>query len=504
MKNDSIRDTIQSFPEETVTITSKVDPECGISGLQKALEGGPIVLFERIKGFPGTRAVGNVFARRERIARIFDTDDYQQLKLKCLNAIRNPIAPRVVDDAPCQEVVITKDINVRDTIPILKHSERDADRILGGGIILLTGEYAHNGTEVSFKRMRFRQDWATITFGLTTHTEQALTTEFRGRKVPLTINIAPPPAVMVAAATGYVHSVVPFGSDEMGIAGAVQGSPVEMVKAKTVDAYACAQSEWVIEGYVDTTKKEWETEEAEKIGRSGVAPFFPEWHGYLGRAYRNLTFQATAITHRKDSPIFYDPLARSIDADVMAGPLREACFLEMAERIAPGLVIDVNIIPGIASWSAFAVFQVCKRRRRDEGVQRTILINALAASPALQLAIVVDEDINVNSAEDLLWAIITRTDSEDFIRSPINRGLGVIPIERIRPGTGVVGGGSEFFTPGGLAIDATVPFEQKAAFERAHYPSYRIDLKEWLSDADISKAKSLQSALAKYLAATGR
>ncbi|MFC1817292.1 UbiD family decarboxylase domain-containing protein, partial [Thermodesulfobacteriota bacterium] len=56
-------------------------------------------------------------------------------------------------------------------------------------------------------------------------------------------NICNLPACMMMAATGGVHSIVPLGADEMAIAGALQGSPVELVKAKTVDAYAVEKAE---------------------------------------------------------------------------------------------------------------------------------------------------------------------------------------------------------------------------------------------------------------------
>ena len=60
------------------------------------------------------------------------------------------------------------------------------------------------------------------------------------------------------------------------MAGALQDSAIDLVKAKTVDAYAVAQSEWVMEGYVIEGERVWETDQAEQLGRQGEAPLHPE------------------------------------------------------------------------------------------------------------------------------------------------------------------------------------------------------------------------------------
>jgi len=54
---------------------------------------------------------------------------------------------------------------------------------------------------------------------------------------------------------------------------------------------------------------------------------------------------------------------------------------------------------------------------------------------------------------------------------------------------------------GGLAIDATAPYDVKWAFERpAHH---RVDLKKWFSEADIQRAKETQWPYHKFLSESG-
>lgn len=486
---------------EVITIEREVDPIYEIAGIEKALDNGPALMFNKIKGFPDARVTGNVFARKDRLSRIFGLENPNHLKFKYLDAMKKPIAPRVVTTAPCQEVVITTDIDVPGTMPIIKHSEEDAGRVLGGGNTFLSGDYFSGGTHVSFNRTHFRgKDWASMFTPDNEHVGKSLKMHL-GQKVPMTINIGTPPAVVVTAAGGAIHTIIPVGADELGIAGAFQGSPVEIVKAKTVDAYSIAQSEWVIEGYIDTSQKVWETEEAEKVGRAGMAKLFPEWPGYMGLATQTNRFQATAITHRSDRPIFYAPLARSFEHNILCPVVREACIYELANRIVPGLVVDVNTLNDVAAWSSI-ILQVKKRGEEDEGYQRQILQAVMGTVLHLRLAVVVDEDVNIYSAEDVLWAIISRVDlARGMLISGGGKKTGLTPTGRFDH-NGKVREGNVVYQEG-MALDATAPFRAKAGFRRARYPVDKVDLKQWLSTEQIQAVRAVQSDYARALADSG-
>ena len=430
------------------------------------------------------------------MAAIFGCPDHKQLKFECVKAIKSPMPPTIVSNPPCQEVVIKDNIDVAQALPLIKHSEDDAGRILGGGVVLYADPPAGKGSELCFKRMHFRgKDWGSINILPGTHLGTIVNAEFKqGKAVPLTINIGVPPAVMIMAAAYAIHVIIGEGADELGIAGALQGAPIEICKAKTVDAYAIANSEWVIEGYC-LAERVWETEEAEKIGKVRVAPLFPEWLGYLGRALRPPRFQATAITHRKDRPIFHTPLAASFENENMAKPIREACFLEFAEGIAPGLVTDVNIPYGIRVNSG-VVYQVKKRGRVDDSLLKNLLFGALSASMA-RLVIAVDEDVNIYNADDILWAITTRMNAQTGI-SKAPAGAVAVGYALTEHSARSGAGGGE-----GIAIDATAPYDARTTFKRAHYPSDTIDLSKWLSPEEISTIRMQQLEYARLLADIG-
>lgn len=500
----SIRDTIDFFQQrgELITIKEEVDPVYQITGIQAAVENGPALLFENIKGYPGVRNLGNLFSRRDRLCSLFGADDYRQFRRRCLEAIRKPLPASLVEQAPCQEVVVDRNINAPALLPFARHTKRDGGRLFGGGIILISGKYFRGGNHLSFNRMNFRwPDQASLQTWYPSHLGAACFEDHRGEKVPITVNICPPPAVLVVAATGFLYGIVPMGADELGFAGALQGFPVEIVKARTVEAYSIAQAEWVIEGYIDTTERAWETDEAEKADRIAFTPFFPEWTGYLGRAFRNAKFHATAITHRRERPIFHIPLAHSFDNDIMGTPFREASFFEMADRLAPGFVVDVNTWPGVAAWGAHIIFQVKKRRRADEGFQRNILNAALAAWQGLRMAVAVDEDVDIYSPEDVLWAIVTRVNPRtDILQGGSSKGQDLMPMERTGAGGERV---AEFRFEGGLALDATVPYDAREGFERGRYPVEEVDLKRFFSQEQLAAIRSQQSDYARLWARRG-
>ena len=500
----SLRGTLDYLMEKKQILVSEkeVSVNYDVAGIVKALEGASGAYFENVKDFPNTRIVGEYAARIEVLADLFDVEDPKKLKFKCYDAIRKPLPPKIVDEAPCQEVVITENIDVLATIPIIKHTPRDAGRILGGGIILISGEHCNDGTDtfgsdMCYKRMHFRgKDWSTITIGPTTHLGDAYFTKHWKKNIPCTINIGTNPACAMVAATAFVRATVPFGSDELGYAGALQGTPVEIVKAKTVDAYSIADSEWVIEGYL-TPEREWESEEAEKEGADNKIHFFPEWPGYIGKCWKSPKFVATAITHRKEKPILFVPLAHSFAAENIAFPFREASFWDFANRIEPGLVVDMNMLHGM-KWGGAPVIQVKKRKPLDNGLTRNLLQAMLAAHLGMRLVIIVDEDIDIYSAEDVLWAIMTRSNPDiDFVKGIGGAtGTAAMPTERQE----VRGQGGH---TGTLGIDATVPIQEREHFSRSGYPVDLVKLEEWFEKSDIAEALSHQPEYAQVLARIG-
>jgi len=486
----------------------EVNPKLEMTAIQKLLDGSPPIVFNKVKGYSNARLATNVMGSDRIMAKMFDCTDRKSLKFKLHHAILSPIAPRIVDKAPSQEVVIDKNIDVWPVIPMIQHTPTDPGRTLGAGKTLGSPKWFWGGWHISYNRMNFREDlgWknkSTFQISPGSHTDQIATKYYKKEVIPFSINMGIPPAATIMAGSGFLYTILPRGCDELGIAGALQGYPIDVVKCKTVDTYSIAEAEYVIEGYLDTTKKVWESPLAEKDQRQGVYPFHPEWSGYMGKAYRTYEFTVTAITHRKDRPI-YDPLiVHGYDNHNIDVLCREACFYELAERISPGFCVDTHIPMSIPDWGG-VIFQVKKRRQRDEGYPRNILHAALSCSLGARFAMVVDPDINIYSADDLIWAMATRVDAKEGITIVAPGGMGQTfqPAERSSAGDKDWTQSNIKFS-GAIGIDATVPYKYTDAFLRASYPTKAVNLKDFFTDEQIKLAQSYQEPYAKWFAEAG-
>ena len=77
------------------------------------------------------------------------------------------------------------------------------------------------------------------------------------------------------------------------------------------------------------------------------------------------------------------------------------------------------------------------------------------------------------------------------------KGLAFQPAERVGAGPAV----SQ--SPGGVAIDATVPLMEKDHYTRAKYPVDEVDFSKWFSEDEIADMQNSQSEYFRYKAKTG-
>src|SRR6266571_4528344 len=296
---------------DVLTTDVEVNPDLEITGLQKHLDGGPVLLFNRVKGKPHARAITNLFADINVVDRMFGFESPIDRTRKIAHALTHPMKPVEVPQsaAPCQEEVLTDDLDVNKWITAIRHTALETELTIGSGISCVVGEYFKGGSHIGYNRMNFR--WGNVgTFQASpgSHMWQIITEHYKDDKpIPLTMCFGVPPACTLVAGGGFDYVVLPKGCDEVGVAGAIQGSPVNIVKARTVDAYAIAESEYVLEGLLYPRDKRYETAEAENADTQGKYFFHPEWAGYMGKAYKAPTLHVTAITmrRRQEKPLIY-------------------------------------------------------------------------------------------------------------------------------------------------------------------------------------------------------
>ena len=508
----SLRSTLEWLEAQGDVLKTdvEVDPDLEITGLQKHLDGGPVLFFNHVKGKPHARAVTNLFADINVVNKIFRYSSSQERTRKIAHAMTHPLAPVEAPQrgAPCQEEVITDDLDVNKYIAAIRHTALESELTIGSGISCVVGKYFSGGSHIGYNRMNFR--WGNVgTFQASpgSHMWQIITEHYRDEQpIPLTMCFGVPPACTLVAGAGFDYVILPKGCYEIGVAGAIQGVPVNIVKARTVDAFAIAESEYVLEGLLYPRDKRYETAEAEKAGVQGKTPFHPEWAGYMGKAYKAPTLHVTAITmrNRNSRPILFPLGVHTLDDNNIDTTVREAAVFELCERLQPGIVQDVNIPYCMTDWGG-VIIQVKKRNKIEEGWQRNFLAAILACNQGMRLAIAVSPDVDIYSMDDIMWCLTTRVNPHTDIINPLPGGIGQTfqPQERMTAGEREWTASNTRFE-GGMGIDATVPYGYEQDFHRPVYPVDRVDPGKFFSQAEIERAKQRMRGWVEVLARTGR
>lgn len=131
---------------ELLSIAKEVDPIYEIAAITKSLDGGPALIFEKIKDYPKWQVVTNLFSRRERVAKYFGTKR-EDLSKRILEAVKNPVPPKLVNQAPCQENVISQEIDILKFLPVIKQTKIDIGPVISGGVLTVV---AHNRQHAKF------------------------------------------------------------------------------------------------------------------------------------------------------------------------------------------------------------------------------------------------------------------------------------------------------------------------------------------------------------------
>jgi UbiD family decarboxylase len=314
---------------------------------------------------------------------------------------------------------------------MIVHAEKDAGEYVSAGMVLARDPQT-GLRNVSVNRMQIKA--ADKTFIRMMPPQQLgliqAKAEERGERLPIAVAIGNHPLDLVAAATS-----LPFGEDELELAGALKGEAFELAQAVSQpELEVPAHAEIILEGSVEPGIREPE------------GPFGDFMQFYVP-IMDNHVFRLTAITHRRN-PILHAIHAGSSEDVNLLGPSREALILEAARQTGAH-VCAVRLLPTILG-GAIAIEQ------RKPGEAKAVAHAAFEAYSWLKYCVVVDHDVDVNSIEDVWWAVCTRSNPDDAV-------------ELLRPGGGFPR--DQFGTHvSKVLIDATIPLGAWQEFERKRPP----------------------------------
>lgn len=438
MSIHDLRSFLQVLEEKGLLFTARkeVDWNHEIGSIIGTLEpSGKAAYFPRVKDREFA-VCGGMLASMDSIAAALGCEkgEITDFLARCLD---NPIKPRVVEQAPCHENILTGDQVDMGRIPVPIHAPKDGGPIITGGVIV---SKSINGTRqnLSFQRMHVKgKDKISIMINEWRHLKEFYDeAEAQGKPLPISIVIGADPVVYVGAGLRY-------DGDEMEIAGAIRGRPMDVVKSVTNDIYVPAEAEFVIEAEILPQQRELE-------GPLG------EFTGHYSAPWNSPVLHVTAITHRNGA--IYQTINGGSFEHINLGNVlpREPLLKKFATYVSTG-VINVHIPPYGSGFLALV-----QLKKKNPGEPKNVALAAMMTYVNIKNVIVVDEDVDIYNPADVMWAVSNRVVPEkDIFYIPNAQGHELDPCS------------DERGVQTKMGIDATLS-EDSRVLERVRYPKVNL------------------------------
>jgi 4-hydroxy-3-polyprenylbenzoate decarboxylase len=407
---------------------------------------GPALLFENVKGYPGSKILINQFgsARRMRMALDVESLDDVAERIRGFMDVKSPqgfldkvkmlpmlaemgkFFPKTLATGPCKEVIKKDGFSLLD-FPVLQCWPKDGGRFITLPCVV-TRDAKTGKRNVGMYRMQIFDEktagmhWQRQKVGAE-HYREALRAAAqagaagRGAAVDIMARTSggsqlpdgmhPSGRMEVAVAIGTdpavtFSAIVPAPPDveEYLIAGFLRQKPVELVKCETVDLEVPATAEIVLEGYVNLDELRTEGPFGDHTGFYSLEDQYPVFH-------------ITCVTHRKN-PIYATTIVgKPPMEDGWMGKAVERIFLPLMKLTIPELV-DINLpLEGV-----FHNLMIVSIKKSYPGQARKVMnaIWSLGQAMFTKCIVVVDEDVDVHDLGEVTLKALNNIDPERDIQ----------------------------------------------------------------------------------------
>jgi 4-hydroxy-3-polyprenylbenzoate decarboxylase len=219
---------------------------------------------------------------------------------------------------------------------------------------------------------------------------QAWQRQFPDRPFPVAVAIGMDPCALLAAVMP-----VPDTLSELRFAGILRGKRSEVCQGLGVDLTLPASAEIVLEGHIHP-------------GDTALEGPFADHTGYYNEAEHFPVLTLDRIT-QKQQPLYLSTwTGRPPDEPAILGEALNELFIPILQRQFPEIVDFYLPSAGCSYRVAYVSI-----RKQYPGHARRIMMGIwswLRQFSYTKYIVVTDEDINIRSPDDMLWAISTRTD----------------------------------------------------------------------------------------------
>jgi len=412
---------------ELRTLASEIDPDQDVAAVLEHADGRYAVRFEAVRGsrFP---LVGNTVASRAHFALAMGCRA-DEVVGRLAAAIAAPRACAVLASAPVLAVRDGGDDLLGD-LPLPVQHERDGGRYLTSAVVVVRDPRT-GLTNLSINRLQATGPRELRALMLPGRLRAIFAEhETAGSDLPVALCMGVHPLVLLASQAPARPDL-----DDLAVASALYPEPLEVIGVPEVGVPVPAAAEIVLTGHFRAGK------------RAEEGPFgeYPRTYGPGGPA----PVLELSARYRREDPIAQTILSGGREHFLLGGLPREA---RMAQALsAAGVDVATLRLTEGGSCRLHAVIAV---RSAGPGTARHAAMAAFTSVTTLKHVVIVDDDVDVFDAEQVEWAIATRTQADrDLLVIPRTLGSSLDP-------------SADGNTTAKAVIDATVPAGARDRFAR--------------------------------------
>ena len=420
MKYRDLRDFIAQLEKigELKRIAVEVDPKLEMTEIcDRVLRaGGPAILFEKPKG-SAIPVLGNLFGTPRRVALGMGQEDVSALrevgkllaylkepeppkglkdawdKLPLLKQVLN-MAPKVVSSAPCQEVVWEgKEVDLS-RLPIQTCWPGDAAPLITWGLTVTRGPLKSRQNLGIYRQQligpnKLIMRWLAQRGGALDFRDHC--EKNPGQPFPIAVVLGCDPATILGAVTP-----VPDTLSEYQFAGLLRGGKTELVKCIGSDLQVPARAEIVLEGVIHP-------------GETALEGPYGDHTGYYNEQAEFPVFTVERMAMRRD-PIYHSTYTgKPPDEPAMLGVALNEVFVPLLQKQFPEIT-DFYLPPEGCSYRVALV----SMKKQYPGHAKRVMFGVwsfLRQFMYTKFIIVTDDDIDIRSWPEVMWALTTRVDA---------------------------------------------------------------------------------------------
>ena len=393
-----------------LNIAEKVNLEPDLAAAACALakmgSSAPAIQFDAIAGYTNAHVVMNVHGSWPNHALALGMDKDAKIRDQFFEFVRRyrlyPGKLERVDTAPWQEVVIDKNVNLYDAIPLFRLNSGDAGFFLDKACVVSRDPDDWENDDIENVGVYRLQVKGPNRIGIQTQPQHDMArhinhAEARGEDLHVAIALGSEPVITLMAATPMLYDQL-----EYKMAAVMQGKPYRVVKtAKGLDVPWGA--EYVLEGRLLSRQREPE------------GPF-GEFPGYYSGVHNYPVIEIDRISHRKD-PIY--------DSVYVGRPWTELDYLQAMTTCVP-IFMQLNTeFPEVIAVNALythGLVVIVATHTRYGGFAKSIGLRVLTTTHGLgyaKIVIVVDADIDPFDLNEVMWAMSVKVNpASDLIVVP--------------------------------------------------------------------------------------